>query len=95
MKAIAATIAELDNLANDVSVAVRQQDAVTREIARNAVAAAKGTRDVSANISEVSTAAIKTGQVANTVLSAAGDLAEQSHRLRQEVERFLAQVRVA
>ena len=95
MKAIAATIMELDNLASDVSVAVRQQDSVTQEIARNASAAAKGTRDVSANISEVSTAAIKTGQVATTVLAAAGDLAQQSHQLRQEVERFLAQVRVA
>ena len=95
MKAIAATIMELDNLANDVSVAVRQQDSVTQEIARNASAAAKGTRDVSANISEVSTAAIKTGQVANTVLAASGDLARQSQHLRQEVERFLAQVRVA
>jgi methyl-accepting chemotaxis protein len=95
MKTIAATIAQLDDLANDVSVAVRQQDTVTREIARNAGAAAKGTRDVSANIGGVSAAAVKTGQVANTVLSAAGDLAEQSHRLRQEVERFLTQVRVA
>ena len=95
MKAIAATIMELDNLANDVSAAVRQQDSVTQEIARNASAAAKGTRDVSANISEVSTAAIKTGQVANTVLAASGDLARQSQHLRQEVEHFLAQVRVA
>jgi methyl-accepting chemotaxis protein len=95
MKAIAATIMELDNLANDVSAAVRQQDSVTQEIARNASAAAKGTRDVSANISDVSTAAIKTGQVANIVLVASGDLARQSQHLRQEVEHFLAQVRVA
>ena len=95
IKVIAATITQLDNLANDVSVAVRQQDAVTQEIARNASAAAVGTRDVSADISEVSAAAIKTGQVANTVLKAAGDLAQQSHQLRQEVERFSVQVRVA
>jgi len=95
MKAIAATIMQLDDLANDVAVAVRQQDAVTQEIARNAGAAAKGTRDVSANISEVSSTAVKTGQVANTVLNAAGELAEQSNQLRQEVERYLAQVRVA
>jgi methyl-accepting chemotaxis protein len=95
MKAIAATITQLNDLADDVSAAVRQQDSVTQEIARNAGAAAKGTRDVSANISEVSTAAVKTGQVANTVLTAAGEMAEQSHLLRQEVERYLAQVRVA
>jgi methyl-accepting chemotaxis protein len=95
MKAIAATIAQLDELSNDVAVAVRQQDAVAQEIARNANAAAKGTRNVSANVSEVSSSAIRTGQVANTVLASAGELAEQSQLLRREVERYLAQVRVA
>jgi methyl-accepting chemotaxis protein len=73
----------------------RQQDSVTQEIARNAGAAAKGTRDVSENITEVSNSAMKTGQVASTVLTAAAELAEQSHQLRKEVERYLAQVRVA
>jgi methyl-accepting chemotaxis protein len=95
MKTIAATIIELNDLANDVAVAVRQQDSVTQEIARNASAAAEGNRHVSANISEVSSTAVKTGQVANTVLAAAGELAEQSNMLRDEVERYLAQVRVA
>jgi methyl-accepting chemotaxis protein len=95
MKTISATIMQLDNLASDVAVAVRQQDAVSQEIARNAGAAAKGTRDVSANISEVSNSAVKTGQVANAVLTAAGELAEQSQLLRREVERYLTQVRVA
>jgi hypothetical protein len=38
---------------------------------------------------------VKTGKVASTVLTAGGELAEQSHQLRQEVERYLAQVRVA
>jgi methyl-accepting chemotaxis protein len=95
IKKIAATIEQLSGVANDVSVAMRQQDAVTQEIARNAVAAAKGTRDVSENITDVSNSAVKTGQVASTVLTAAGELADQSHLLRQEVERYLAQLRVA
>jgi methyl-accepting chemotaxis protein len=86
---------EQTNVANDVSVAMRQQDAVTQEIARNAVAATKGTRDVSENITDVSNSAVKTGQAASTVLTAAGELADQSHLLRQEVERYLAQLRVA
>lgn len=38
---------------------------------------------------------MKTGKVASTVLTAAAELAVQSHQLRQEVERYLAQVRVA
>jgi methyl-accepting chemotaxis protein len=95
MKTIAATIMQLNDLANDVAVAVRQQDSVAQEIARNANAAAKGTRNVSANISEVSNTAVRTGKVANTVLAAAGELAEQSLLLRREVERYLAQIRVA
>lgn len=95
MKTIAATIIQLDDLANDVAAAVRQQDSVAQEIARNADAAAKGTRDVSANVSEVSSSAVRAGKVANTVLTSAGELAEQSQLLRHEVERYLAQVRVA
>ena len=74
MKTITATITQLDDLANDVAVAVRQQDSVAQEIARNANAAAKGTRDVSANVSEVSSSAVRTGQVAKVVLTAAGEL---------------------
>jgi methyl-accepting chemotaxis protein len=95
MKTIAATILQLNALANDVASAVREQDAVTQEIARNASAAAKGTRDVSSNINEVSTTAVKAGKVANTVLTAAAQLAEQSHLLRGEVERYLSQIRAA
>jgi methyl-accepting chemotaxis protein len=95
MQTIAATIIELNDLANDVASAVRQQDSVTQEIARNANAAAKGNRHVSANISEVSNSAVKTGQVAQTVLAAAGELAEQSNLLRHEVEQYLVQVRVS
>jgi methyl-accepting chemotaxis protein len=95
IKKIATTIGQLSEVANDVAVAMRQQDAVTQEIARNAGAAAKGTRDVSENITQVSNSAVKTGQVASTVLTAAAELADQSHLLRREVERYLAQLRVA
>ncbi len=95
IKKIAATIGQLSEVANDVAAAMRQQDAVTQEIARNAGAAAKGTRDVSENITEVSNSAVKTGEIASTVLSASADLAGQSRLLRREVERYLVQLRVA
>ena len=95
MKAIAGTIGQLDENANEISVAVQQQDAVSKEIARSAIAAAERTREVSASVVQVSDAAAKTGEVANAVLSAGGELAAKSGRLRAEVERFLAQVRVA
>jgi methyl-accepting chemotaxis protein len=95
MKAIAGTIVQLDENATDISVAVQQQDAVSKEIARTANAAAERTREVSASVGQVSDAAANTGQVANAVLNAGGELAARSGKLRAEVERFLAQVRVA
>jgi methyl-accepting chemotaxis protein len=95
MKAIAGTIAQLDENATDISVAVQQQDAVSKEIARTAIAAAERTREVSASVAQVSDAAANTGQVASAVLNAGGELAARSGKLRAEVERFLAQVRVA
>ena len=95
MKAITGTIGQIDENANEISVAVQQQDAVSKEIARSANAAAERTREVSASVIQVSDAAAKTGEVANAVLTAGGELAAKSGRLRAEVERFLAQVRVA
>ncbi|HET7847891.1 MAG TPA: methyl-accepting chemotaxis protein [Pseudolabrys sp.] len=90
--AIAATISQLNALADDVATIMRQQDEVSRQIALNAGTAAKGTRDVSSNISEVSDTAVKTGQVAQVVLTASRGLADQSHLLRREVERYLARL---
>jgi methyl-accepting chemotaxis protein len=95
MKTIARTITRLDDIASAVAVAVEQQGVVTQDIARSASAAAEGTQNVSANISQVSQAATETGQVANTVLSAAGELSARSDMLKSEVERFLTQVRAA
>ena len=95
MQAIAGTIGQLDKNATEISAAVQQQDAVSKEIARSASAAAERTREVSASVVQVSDAASKTGQVANAVLNAGSELAAKSGRLRAEVERFLGQVRVA
>lgn len=95
MQSIAGTIVELNRLAGDVALAMSQQDSVTQEIARNAVAAASGTRHMSSNISEVSNTAVKTGQIANVVLNAARELANQSNLLREEVERYLVKARIA
>jgi methyl-accepting chemotaxis protein len=78
-----------------ISVVVQQQDAATKEIAQSASAAAERTCEVSASVAQVSDAAAKTGQVANDVLNAGGELAARSDKLRAAVERFLAQVRVA
>ena len=95
MRTIASTIARLDQIADEVAVAISQQGSVTHDIARSANAAAEGTRDVAQNISQVSKTAIETRQISNSVLSAAGELATQSTMLRRQVEQFLTEVRVA
>jgi methyl-accepting chemotaxis protein len=95
MKAIAGTITQLNENATEISVAVQQQDAVSKEIARGANAAAERTREVSASVVHVSDAATKVGELANAVLAAGAGFAARSDRLRVEVERFLGQVRVA
>ena len=95
MGAIAETIGQLNKNASDISVAVDQQDAVSKEIARNANAAAERTREASASVVQLSEAASKTGRIAEVVLDAGRELAKKSDRLRAEVQRFLAQVRVA
>ena len=71
------------------------EDAATAEISRNIQQAAQGTTQVASNISEVSGGAAKTGTGAADVLSSAKSLAEQSGRLKTEVDRFLATVRAA
>jgi methyl-accepting chemotaxis protein len=95
MKAIAATIARLDEIASGVAAAVEQQGAVTQDIAQSANAVAQGTREVSANVTQGSQAAAEIDQVAGTVSSAAGELLLRSDMLAKAVDQFLTQVRAA
>jgi methyl-accepting chemotaxis protein len=95
MRTIAGTIARLDEIADVVAAAVQRQGLVTQEIAHSASGAAEGTVGVAKNIDQVSRSAIQAGHVAKAVLSASGDLATSSNMLKEEVERFLVQVRIA
>jgi methyl-accepting chemotaxis protein len=82
-------------IASVISIAVDQQGAATREIARNVQEAAQGTGQVSSNISGVNQAADKTGSAASKVLSSAEQLSGQAATLRADVDRFLANIRAA
>ncbi|KZD06403.1 hypothetical protein AUP43_10795 [Oceanibaculum pacificum] len=92
---IAQVISEINEIATVIASAVEEQNAATQEIARNVQQAASGTQEVSTNIVGVSTAAELGGSTANEVLNSAGDLMQQSERLREQVEQFLGQVRAA
>ncbi|HYH20412.1 MAG TPA: methyl-accepting chemotaxis protein [Azospirillum sp.] len=92
---ITRTIAEINEIATTVAAAVEQQDAATREIARNVQQAAQGTQVISTTIDDVQQAARGTGTAATEVLAAAQALTRQSDRLSGEVDRFIRQVRGA
>jgi methyl-accepting chemotaxis protein len=95
IKEISGTIGQIAEIASAIAAAVEEQGAATSEISRNIQQAAAGTTQVAENITEVSRGAEETGAASGEVLSAAGQLAGESNRLRLEVEKFLATVRAA
>ena len=78
-----------------IAAAVEEQGAATQEIVHSVNQAARGTAEVTANITGVARAAEETGSAASQVLSSASELSVQSERLRTEVNAFLATVRAA
>lgn len=92
---IGTTIDEINHIATTIAAAVEEQGSATEEIARNVDQAAQGTTEVTRNISGVNRAAETSSASAGQVLSSATELAQQSERLRVEMNRFLAVVRAA
>ena len=95
IRGISGTVLEVSTISASIAAAVEQQSAATSEIARNVQQVASGTGEVSSTVAAVTGAAGETGAAAHQVLGAATQLSEQSLRLRQEVDRFLATVRAA
>ncbi|MEM7171207.1 MAG: methyl-accepting chemotaxis protein [Pseudomonadota bacterium] len=95
IESISGTITEVNGIASGIAAAVEEQGASTQEIARNVQEAAQGTQEVSSNIAGVTQAASESGASASQVLAASGELSVQSEKLRQEVNRFLAEIRAA
>ncbi len=95
IEAIMSVIGEISDIATTIASAVEQQGVSTQEIARNVQEAARGTQEVNDNIGGVTTAAANTGAASNQVLESAQQLSTQAEGLRNEVERFLNDVRAA
>ncbi|GEO80185.1 bacteriohemerythrin [Pararhodospirillum oryzae] len=93
IEAVSETITEIDQIANSIAAAVEQQTAATSEIARNVDQASQGTREVSHSILIVQEAANETGHSADEIAGASANLSRQAEFLREEVKRFLDQVR--
>ena len=92
---ISGTIESLSEVASAIAAAVEEQGAATVEISRNVQHASNGTQRVSSSIRDVERGANETGAASSKLLSAAQLLANDSKRLRLEVDRFLSTVRAA
>lgn len=95
IQAIDGSLQSIDRVSTEISGAVAQQQSATLEIAANVREAAKGTDDVTRSIGHVSSAAGNTAAASSQVLSAATELSEQAEAMRENVSRFLTEVRAA
>jgi methyl-accepting chemotaxis protein len=90
---IGTTIGNMNEVASTIAIAVEEQGGATQEIARNVDQASKGTAEVSSNITGVTQAVSETSQSAGQILSASDELSRQAEVLKDEVRKFLSQVR--
>jgi methyl-accepting chemotaxis protein len=95
IKEIGGTIAKISDIAATISSAVEQQSSATQEIARSVQNVAQGTQEAAANIMRVNRGATETGSASENVLSSARTLSSESTRLREELDRFMANIRAA
>ena len=92
---IGGTIAQISNIASSIASAVEQQSSATQEIARSVQTVAQGTQEAAANIMQVNRGATETGSASEEVLNSAKSLSTESTRLREELDRFMANIRAA
>lgn len=95
IKEIGQTIGQISRIAGSIASAIEQQTAATSEIAKNVQSAASGTHEIAESISEVNRGASETGTASGEVLNSAQTLAVESTRLRQELDRFMGNIRAA
>jgi methyl-accepting chemotaxis protein len=95
IKEIGGTIAKISDITATISSAVEQQSSATQEIARSVQNVAEGTQEAAANIMRVNRGATETGSASEDVLSSARTLSTESTRLREELDRFMANIRAA
>jgi methyl-accepting chemotaxis protein len=95
IKEIGGTIGKISNIASAIASAVEEQSSATQEIARSVQNVAEGTGEAAVNIMEVNRGAAETGTASANVLESARSLSAESSRLRDELNRFMANIRAA
>ena len=94
-RSIAMMMEEANRFTATIAAAVEEQGAATHEISRNVQMAARGSEDLTQNVSGVTTAISETSRAAKEVLDASGSLSQQANALKQNVDHFLADVAAA
>ncbi|MGJ4927517.1 methyl-accepting chemotaxis protein [Bradyrhizobium sp. HKCCYLS2038] len=95
IKQIGGTIRQISTIASSIATAVEQQGGATQEIARNVQSVAAGTQAAATDITQVNRGATQTGEASEEVLRSAQSLSSESARLREELSRFMANIRAA
>lgn len=95
IKEIGGTIGKISEIASTIASAVEEQGSATQEIARSVQNVAKGTQAASDNVMQVNRGATETGSASEEVLHSARSLSSESTRLREELDRFMANIRAA
>ena len=95
IKEIGGTIGKISDIATTIANAVQQQSAATQEIARSVQNVAQGTQEAAASVLQVNRGATETGSASEEVLNSARTLSSESSRLREELDRFMANIRAA
>ena len=95
IKEIGGTIGKISDIAATIASAVEQQSSATQEIARSVQNVAQGTQEAAANVMHVNRGATETGVASEEVLNSARTLSSESTRLREELDRFMANIRAA
>ena len=95
IKEIGGTIGKISDIASTIADAVAQQSSATQEIARSVQNVAQGTQEAAASVMQVNRGATETGSASEEVLNSARSLSSESTRLREELDRFMANIRAA
>jgi methyl-accepting chemotaxis protein len=95
IKEIGGTIGKISDIAATIASAVEQQSSATQEIARSVQNVAQGTQEAATNVMHVNRGATETGAASEEVLNSARSLSCESTRLREELDRFMANIRAA
>ncbi len=95
IKEIGDTIGQISEIAANIAGAVEQQSTATQEIARSVQNVAQGTQEAATSVTLVNRGATETGSASEEVLNSARSLSSESTRLRDELDRFMANIRAA